>query len=82
MLNIDDWRIMYEGQEQDLAKLRASLATAEKDRAEAIFWKAEYLRQVGEKDEQLAKAHALLLNAEADPSSVDAQSRQEGESIL
>ena len=28
MLNIDDWRVMYEAQEQDIAKLRASLAKA------------------------------------------------------
>jgi hypothetical protein len=44
MLNIDDWRIMYEGQEDDLVQLRASLVTAEKlaaenaEKAEALDW--------------------------------------------
>jgi hypothetical protein len=35
MLTIDDWRIMYEGQEQDMAKLRASLHDLEKRHEEA-----------------------------------------------
>jgi hypothetical protein len=35
MLNIDDWRIMYEGQEQDMAKLRTSLHDLEKRHEEA-----------------------------------------------
>jgi len=28
MLNIDDWRVMYEAQEQEIVRLRASLAKA------------------------------------------------------
>jgi hypothetical protein len=35
MLNIDDWRVMYEAQEQDMAKLRASLHDLEKRHEEA-----------------------------------------------
>jgi phage-related tail protein len=35
MLNIDDWRVMYEAQEQDMAKLRASLYDLEKRHEEA-----------------------------------------------
>jgi hypothetical protein len=35
MLNIDDWRVMYEAQEQDMAKLRLSLHDLEKRHEEA-----------------------------------------------
>jgi hypothetical protein len=51
MLNIDDWRVMYEGQEDDLVQLRASLVTAEKLAAENAEKAGEcdaYMRLYGE----------------------------------
>ena len=47
MLNINVWRVMYEGQEQDSVKVRASLVTAEKlaaenaEKAGALDWLIE-----------------------------------------
>jgi hypothetical protein len=40
MLNIDDWRVMYEAQEQDMAKLRASLHDLEFDQVLVIAQKS------------------------------------------
>ena len=47
----------------DELKLEAQLARRERDEAKA--WKVEYIRQVAEKDEQVAEVHGLLFKAEA-----------------
>ena len=46
--------------------VRLALERALRERDKANLWKAEYIRQVTEKDEQCAEAHALLFKAEAD----------------
>lgn len=70
----------YDGLQADCGALRASLHDLEKrheeaklalevarrERDEAKAWKVEYMRQVAEKDEQVAEVHLLLFKAEAD----------------
>ena len=65
MLNIDDWRVMYEGQAQDLLKLRASLAKANALSIRADVDRYDYLREIDRLREALEVARRELGEARA-----------------
>ena len=63
MLNIDDWRVMYEGQAQDLLKLRASLAKANALSIRADVDRYDYLGEIDRLREALEVARLALERA-------------------
>ena len=65
MLNIDDWRVMYEGQAQDLLKLRASLAKANALSIRADVDRYDYLGEIDRLREALEVARRELGEARA-----------------
>ena len=65
MLNIDDWRVMYEGQGQDLLKLRASLAKANALSIRADVDRYDYLMEIDRLRDALEVARRELGEARA-----------------
>jgi chromosome segregation ATPase len=69
----DTLRVALHDLEKRQEELKLALEVARRERNEAKAWKAEYKRQVAEKDEQVAEAHSLLFKTEADRNTALAQ---------